>query len=183
MLFPLDGLPGRLALAEQDNDTFIARAKFLRTNPELRARLMRCYEDAQPEGNDATHIESRLYEGFFSEEDTKKMGQFHQLPWKDRYFLVQSFDDERLKELGTRIIYFENKHLLSHDDCRRLDVLFAERITSSGDNLPWTTLPVATQEWAELAAGDMSELADGHKQYIKYLWEWAVGVLNVAAAA
>lgn len=183
MLFPLDGLPDRITLSEHDHDTFVARARYLTANPELQKRLIRCYEGEQPEGSDAPHVESKLYEGFFSDEDTKKMEQFHMLPWEERYSLVQSFGDGRLKELGTRVIYFEKRHLLSHDDRLRLDVLFAERIMASGDSLPWTTLPAATREWAESARDDISELANGHRQYMEYLREWAAGVLNIAAAA
>lgn len=49
-------------------------------------------------------VEAQIYEGFYTNEDKSRLRQFHALDWPDRWDVVSSFSDERLQELGRRLM-------------------------------------------------------------------------------
>jgi exodeoxyribonuclease-1 len=49
-------------------------------------------------------VEDKIYQGFYGYEDKAQITQFHAAEWKDRWEIVSSFADDRLKELGSRLM-------------------------------------------------------------------------------
>ena len=58
------------------------------------------------------HVEERIYSGFFSGEDKLILREFHSSGWERRAETVESLADERLKQLGRRIIYSNAPQLM-----------------------------------------------------------------------
>ncbi|MCP4286042.1 MAG: hypothetical protein GY792_16590 [Gammaproteobacteria bacterium] len=58
------------------------------------------------------YVEKRIYDGFPGDDDSALMLKFHEVDWKLRPALVEQFMDERLCELGQRLIYLEQSDAL-----------------------------------------------------------------------
>jgi exodeoxyribonuclease-1 len=105
------------------------------------------YEDAELRA----YVEQRMYEGFPSPAECKRMDQFHRLHWPRRYELAQGFEDGRLRELAERLIYSEHPEALPGDRRAVLDHWRHQRFVGSG-NVPWLTLARAFGEVEEIRA-------------------------------
>lgn len=57
-------------------------------------------------------VEARMYEGFSSRADEGRMLAFHGASWPERAKLVETFEDNRLRELGRRIVFLEKPDVL-----------------------------------------------------------------------
>jgi exodeoxyribonuclease-1 len=49
-------------------------------------------------------VEAQIYEGFYSNDDKRRLIQFQNSDWNTRLTIVPTFDDARLKELGYRLV-------------------------------------------------------------------------------
>jgi exodeoxyribonuclease-1 len=95
------------------------------------------------------HVEQQIYgAGFFSDSDREICRQFHSRRWEDRLGLVERFDDQRLRRLGRRLVYFEAPHLFEETARRAMDEDVAARRRGDGRYFspPWTTVPNALLE-------------------------------------
>jgi hypothetical protein len=82
------------------------------------------------------HVELQIYgAGFFSDSDRDLCRQFHSRSWEERLRLVEQFDDQRLRRLGRRLVYFEAPHLIEETERRAMDVDIGAR--RRGDTLGW----------------------------------------------
>jgi exodeoxyribonuclease-1 len=61
-----------------------------------------------------------MYEGFPGRADEGRMAAFHGASGTERAKLVETFEDDRLRELGRRLMFYENPDAL---DPRRRDML------------------------------------------------------------
>jgi exodeoxyribonuclease-1 len=105
------------------------------------------------------HVELQIYgAGFFSDADRELCRQFHSRGWDERLRLVEGFEDQRLRRLGRRLIYFEAPHLIVDVERRAMDEDIAARRRGDGrhSSPPWTTAPSALAE-LELIRGEISE--------------------------
>ncbi|MCC1481439.1 exonuclease domain-containing protein [Roseibaca sp. Y0-43] len=57
-------------------------------------------------------VEARIYEGFPSRADEGRMQAFHKATRPERAELVETFEDDRLRELGRRIVFLEQPDAL-----------------------------------------------------------------------
>jgi exonuclease I len=67
------------------------------------------------------HVEQQIYgAGFLSDSDRDLCSQFHSRRWEERLRLVERFNDQRLRRLGRRLIYFEAPHLIDETERRAI---------------------------------------------------------------
>jgi exodeoxyribonuclease-1 len=112
------------------------------------------------------HIEERIYNGFPGPNDEMRMAAFHKASWSDRFAIVQSFEDERLRWFGLRLIYVEARAVLP--ESARLEI--EDRLASQliGDGTGCLTYEQALAETGKLLAEVVD--ADGLlAQYRLYL--------------
>ena len=65
-------------------------------------------------------VEARMHEGFPSRADEGRMQAFHAASWPERAEVVEAFEDDRLRELGRLILFFEHPEVLTPDARRAL---------------------------------------------------------------
>ena len=83
--------------------------------------------------------------------------------------ILDKLEDQRLKQLGLRLIYFEKPDALDGETRAGFERWNAERLLG-GDQVPWLTLDLALEELAALMDGrDESERAHlgAHKAFLK----------------
>ena len=110
-------------------------------------------------------VEERIYEGFPSRADERRMAAFHRANGAERAELVESFEDDRLRELGRRLVYFENRD--EFDPARRaqLDTWLNNRRLGREGVAAGRTIDAAQTELEELAsssehATELGEIRD-----------------------
>lgn len=123
-----DGLLGDLGIDELED-----RASTVIEDDELKHRLVEIYSTSRQPFAEPTHIEEILHSKFLSAADSARASQFHETPWPNRFEIVQTMEDERLREFGTRLIFFEARSCLPREVVDRLDRETAERLSHPDD--------------------------------------------------
>jgi exodeoxyribonuclease-1 len=117
-----------LPYTEADRDEFRSRADLLHRSPELRARACRAlgrrFSDRQP----GTHVEQRIYEQFPSSADAELLRAFHSLDWVARRAVVERLADDRLRELGKRLIFVERPDVVDALEKAELEKRTTDRL-------------------------------------------------------
>ena len=68
-----------------------------------------------------------MYEGFPSRADEGRMWAFHAGSWPERAVLTETFEDDRLRELGRRIVFLREPGALNDNLRARLAVWLQNR--------------------------------------------------------
>ena len=99
------------------------------------------------------------------------MERFHTSPWEERPEIVAKIEDDRLKELGNRLIFIERPDVLSEEARHRFNDWYRERFVTDED-VPWLTIKSAFEELEELKTlddGRNSELLGEIELYLRRL--------------
>jgi exodeoxyribonuclease-1 len=150
MAFPLQAGTHILARLGLDPATVLQRAAALRGAKQfcqnLSEVLGELYADAEP----SAHVEDRIFDGFPSRADERLQQLFADGAWEARLVTCRQFADNRLSELGHRLIFAECPHHLPLAQCQEIARAFAERALSLDPEAPWTTVASARTEIGEL---------------------------------
>jgi exodeoxyribonuclease-1 len=148
LLYPLWDIE-RPLFGETSEEDLMRSASLVRSDPDFMERLTQAAASAEKVYPLSEHVEQQIYgAGFFSDSDREMSRQFHSRPWEERLGLVERFDDQRLRRLGRRLIYFEAPHLFEEIARRAMDEDIAARRRGDGrySSPPWTTVPNALLE-------------------------------------
>ena len=121
------------------------RAKLVRGNKEFIRKVATILDDEAREKQELDsqleiYAEESIYTKFASNEDSKIMPEFHKADWKDKFFVLQKFKDERMQYFGKRILYEENPESLPKNEYNSIHKEIASRILSTNDE-KWNTIP------------------------------------------
>jgi exodeoxyribonuclease I len=170
MLFPADSAPDVCKGKEIAMDELARRANLLRSDGALCAQLISAFESLKKEYPASPHIEKQIYDGFFEDADEQRMAAFHQTPWPNRFGIIETFDDPRLKTIARQLIYIERPDLLHADIHQEHQVAAAKRLLGHGEDVAWLTLPEALEEIESMltaSSGAELELLRQHQQYLR----------------
>ncbi len=93
------------------------RAQRVACADQFQRRMGQALDQRFPPREPSEIVEARMYEDFPSRDDGRRMVAFHDANWSERSKLVETFDDDRLRELGRRLIFLEEPAAL--DQSRR----------------------------------------------------------------
>jgi exodeoxyribonuclease I len=143
------------------------RARRVKDDAGLRARLVAAYIASREPYPLSPHIEERIYSGFPAPSDEMRMVAFHNAPWEERVAIVQSFDDERLRWFGLRLIYLEARSVLSASLRTEVECRLADQLT--GDGTGALTYEMALSETDKLLEGaiDPNSLLSQYRRYLQ----------------
>jgi exodeoxyribonuclease-1 len=105
-------------------------------------------------------VEERMYEGFPSRADERRMAVFHGASGAERAELVEGFEDDRLRELGRRLVYFENRDELDSARRAQLDTWLNNRRLGREGVAAGRTINAAQTELEELASSSSEHGAE-----------------------
>jgi exodeoxyribonuclease-1 len=162
------------------------RAMLVRNNPTLRHRLISATLAARKPFEKSCHVEDQIYDGFFSREDQKLMGDFHRADWKRRFELSGEFSDPRLRVLSRRIIYCEAPEALPPELKAEYARAVATRILRRNEGTGrWMTIDKAIEEVNTLLAKCEPErlnFLQAHLQHLTNLQEDAARIVDASDA-
>ena len=108
------------------------RARRMKADVGLRARLVAAYIAACQPHPLSPHIEERIYNGFPGPGDEARIAAFHDARWEDRFAIVQGMEDERLRWFGLRLIYFEARSVLPETARLEVERHLIDQMTGDG---------------------------------------------------
>lgn len=88
------------------------RASEVAQDGPFAARVGQALAQRYPPWPAAEVVEARIFDGFPSRADEGRMQAFHAATWPERAELVETFEDDRLRELGRRIVFLEQPEVL-----------------------------------------------------------------------
>jgi exodeoxyribonuclease-1 len=150
-----------------DIDVIETRARRVKDDPALCARLVSAYTSTREPRTPSGHAEERLYDGFPGPQDEARMVEFHDADWGDRLSIVQSFDDERLRFFGLRLLYFEARSVLPEALRLELERALSGRLVD--DDAGGLTLEQALRGIDETPSGGASDAGGLLADYRTYL--------------
>ena len=121
------------------------RAKLVRENKEFAKKVMRILDDEASEKQELEsqidiYAEDSIYKKFALPEDNRIMPEFHKANWKDKFFILQKFKDERMQYFGKKILYEESPQSLPKEEYKSMHKEIAARILSTNQE-KWNTIP------------------------------------------
>lgn len=150
-----------------DLDTAEDRARRLKNDPDLCARIVAVYTTSWSERELSPHPELRLYDGFPGDADKQRMQAYHNASCQERLEIIARFEDPRLAVFGRRLFHTEYRGSFSERERRQADLDLADRLlVDRGGPL---TLPEAVQEIDAIAATDphmASELLNDYRRWL-----------------
>jgi exodeoxyribonuclease I len=108
------------------------RARRVKADANLRARLVAAYFAAREPYPLSPHLEEQIYNGFPGPDDEGRLNAFHQASWPDRLAIVQSLNDERLRWFGLRLVYSEARGVIPATVKAEIEYRLAERLAGDG---------------------------------------------------
>ena len=101
------------------------------------------------DGDEDIPVEKQIYNGFYSSADKSLLEEFQSSDWVKRRSLIPLFQDDRLKQLGRRLLVQENPEN-SSDETRRMfsEYLIEKWNTPKSEKPKWTTFESAESDLA-----------------------------------
>ena len=153
ILMPADLRNERVAGHDLPMEELRDRARRVKEHPTFGAYIAQAVANRYEERQPSAYVEDRMYDGFPSYKDSALMEEFHAVPWEERWDVVSRIEDERMRELGQRLIYLERPDVLDKETRARFDAWRRKRMMTEGE-VPWDTVASVRREVAELRAED-----------------------------
>jgi len=150
-----------------DIEAIEAQARRVKGDSALCSRLVSAYTSTREPRVPSPHPEERLYDGFPGPQDEARMIAFHDADWRDRLSIVQSFDDERLRFFGLRLLYFEARSVLPEGLRLELERALSGHLVD--DDAGGLTLEQALREIEETLSDGASDVGGTLADYRTYL--------------
>ena len=121
------------------------RAQLIRQNKEFSKKVSTILDDDAREKQELdsqleVYPEESIYIKFASDHDSKLMPEFHKADWKDKFSVIQRFNDERMQYFGKKILYEESPQSMPKEEYDSMHKEVASRILSTNEE-KWNTIP------------------------------------------
>jgi len=121
------------------------------------------------EDDDEKTIEEKIYGGFYSNEDKAILENFQLSTWEERLNLLSRFSDERLIQLGRRLIAFNAPELLTIKERNAFDKYLKNKWEAEDTKSNWTTVSKIKDQLKELEENGCSiAVLNDLKDFYKY---------------
>ena len=121
------------------------RAQMINENQDFKQKLSQILEDDDKTWPEKNIVEQKIYDGFSSNADKLWMERFEISNWDEKVKLIDGFEDERYRELASRIVCYEKPEFASDEMLENYNNLVRSRLFTKGPwNTPGETLDQAT---------------------------------------
>lgn len=170
---------------QKPSSEHLRRAKIIADEPEFRRRVGKVMAERFPEDPNAPAkpVEKQIYDGFYSDADTRLLEEFRSATWPRRQQIVAHLSDPRLRQLGARLIALHSPQLMNNKEAEQFDGYLRDKWTTDDASEPeWMTLTKAKKEVDDLRSHPD---ADPHalEAIDIFLDEWSAPVLKRASDA
>ncbi len=145
------------------------RAQRLKSDDLLRDRLVAAIVNGRPSVEPSLHFEEQIYDRFILDGDQARMDEFHMMGWPERAALVNTFEDDRLKYHGQRLVFEHDPSLLSSEVRAEIIAHHSSRLMEETADCQWTTLHSALSainEMAQNCSASERAMLDEYRTYV-----------------
>ncbi len=135
---------------ENPRPDWIAAASAVAADRDFRLRVGAALARRFADSEEPEHVEERIYSGFYSGEDKRALREFQTSDWKRRVEIVESLGDERLKQLGRRVVHSSTPNLLPESYLESAKDQIRARWLSNDPKSPWTTRARVEEQLTEI---------------------------------
>ena len=136
----------------------LEKCAFLQTNSEFQMMVSDALDNRfEPIDVSKLEVEEKIYSGFFENTDRHLLDQFQGATWSDRAELIKSFKDDRLRQLGQRLLAFYAPDLLSNDQKSRFTEFLQSRWKATGEDVKWNTIDKVASDLSKMDSEFNSE--------------------------
>ncbi len=133
-----------------DQSVIRKRADFVQSNEQFSQNILTALrevaeEKEQSKSQEDVYAEESIYTKFTSNKDTALFPAWHEASWKDKLYLLDKFQDDRLVGFGKKIIYQEAPEVLPEAIYKSVRREIAKRILSDRKE-KWWTIPTLYNE-------------------------------------
>lgn len=153
-------------------DDLSIKAKALKGNGDFKGLFAEACKLLKQVDYPNEHIEQKIFSGFVSWKDSAVMKKFHAAKPDDKFAVLNEFDDERLQELGERMLCVDFSDHLPADVMVEFKESVSNKLKAEGD-VPFLTIPKAIKDAEAILAKDSSRegFVEGYLGFLrgKYL--------------
>ena len=96
-------------------------------------------------------VEEKIFDGFYTNNDKNILQQFQDSSWQERLLLLDNVQDERIQQLGRRLIAFNAADLLDERHHNIMRKFISEKWDTKEEGIKWTTISSVKRQLVELA--------------------------------
>lgn len=134
-------------------DEILEKCEFLKESRQFQMMVSDALDSRfEPIDVSKLEVEEKIYSGFIDSTDRHLLDQFQKATWVDRAELIKSFKDDRLRQLGQRLLAFYAPELLSDDQKSRFTEFLQSRWKATGEDLKWNTIDKVASDLSEMDA-------------------------------
>ena len=132
-------------------DEMLEKCEFLKESRQFQMMVSDALDSRfEPVNVGKLEVEEKIYTGFFDSTDRHLLDQFQEATWPDRAVLIKSFKDDRLRQLGQRLLAFYAPELLSNDQKSRFTEFLQFRWKATGSDVKWNTIDKISTDLSEI---------------------------------
>ncbi len=139
--------------ASSNDPMLFEKASLIQGRPDFQKRVGQAlaarYKDKELDENRL--VETKMYEGFYSNTDKALLRDFQSSDWAQRADIIEQLEDTRLKQLGRRLIAFNSpRELDNNTKSAALEYLGNKWLTPANDKPKWTSFETAENDLLEI---------------------------------
>lgn len=150
------------------SDTMASRVQLIQRSLDFQTKVGDAIAERYSEKTPSELVEERIYDAFPSSSDALLASRFHQVPWEARRAILDQMRDERLRELGIRLIGAEASHLLSQEEQIQFGSWHRSRRVGPAPRGKFRTIEQASKECRD----DLESASPGEKLRLREILNW-----------
>jgi len=95
-------------------------------------------------------VEEKIFAGFYSHQDKELLQNFQTSNWAERLALLTGAQDDRIQQLGRRLVAFNARHLLDDKYQNVVQEYLADKWSANEPDVRWTTIASVRLQLIEL---------------------------------
>jgi len=132
-------------------ETLVRRLDAIQANHAFREACARALELHAASFEKRSNVEEQIYDGFPSPADKARMRAWHGArSWFERNEIGKTFEDPRLRQISTRLIYVNAPEVLAPSFREKIEEHILRTRLLGAEDAPWTTLAKAEASLAEV---------------------------------
>jgi exodeoxyribonuclease-1 len=123
----------------------------IESNEAFQAMVSKCLENKYSDTEDIDLlVEEKIFAGFYSYQDKELLQKFQTSNWTGRLALLGEVQDERIQQLGRRLVAFNARHLLDDKYQNVVQEYLADKWSAGEADVRWATIASVHAQLSEL---------------------------------
>jgi hypothetical protein len=123
------------------------RAYYSGGSDHVQMPVFECFQSPE----EPQYVEQKIFAGFYSNADKRLLEEFRAADWTARAELVGKFNDDRLKQLGQRVVFLNAPEMVPETYRAAAHAAIDDKWRANDPKAPWTTAAAVEMQLVEIA--------------------------------